>query len=151
MPLPTSKIRVAEPTDIPRIVEMGSRSLREGPYKDLVGDNPEQTSQLARSVIEMDNGTVLVSEEDGKLTGVLAFVIFPHYFSGEKTAGELIWYVEPEYRQSFTAIALLRAAERLARTAGAKRMQFTAPTVAVGEAYQSLGYKPVEVSFQKAL
>jgi ribosomal protein S18 acetylase RimI-like enzyme len=149
--LPTSNIREARELDIPRIVEMGSRSLREGPYKNLVGENPEQTKQLALDVIQMEHGTVLVSEENGKLTGVLAFVIFPHYFSGEKTAGELIWYVEPEYRQSFTAIALLRAAERLARKAGAKRMQFTAPTGEVGEAYRSLGYQPVEVSFQKAL
>jgi N-acetylglutamate synthase-like GNAT family acetyltransferase len=142
-------IREAKSEDIPRIQEMGSRSLREGPYKDLVGDNPEQTGKLALEV--MQKGIILVAEEDGKLTGVLAFIIFPHYFSGELTAGELIWYVEPEYRKSFTALALLRAAERMARGFAAKRMQFTAPTVEVGAAYQALGYQPVEVSFQKAL
>ena len=98
-------IREANESDIPRITEMGSRSLREGPYKDLVADKPEETGKLALQVIQ--KGLVLVSEEDEKLTGLLAFIIFPHYFSGELTAGEVMWYVEPEYRATFTAICLL--------------------------------------------
>lgn len=142
-------IREATKEDIPRIQEMGSRSLREGPYKDLVGDNPEQTGKLALDVLQ--KGMILVSEEDGKLTGLLGFIVFPHYFSGELTAGEVMWYVEPEYRHSFTALALLRGAERLARNFGAKYMQFTAPTAEVGKAYEALKYQQVEVSFQKAL
>jgi GNAT superfamily N-acetyltransferase len=144
-------IREAIESEIPRIVEMGSRSLKEGPYKDHVGDNPEQTAKLAFDVITGKTGRVLVAEEEGRLIGLLGFVIFPHYFSGELTAGELMWYVEPEFRQSLTAVCLLRAAERKAREMGAKRMQFTAPTTEVGEAYRALGYKPIETSFQKEL
>jgi N-acetylglutamate synthase-like GNAT family acetyltransferase len=142
-------IREATEADIPRIQEMGSRSLREGPYKDMVGDNPEQTGKLAIEV--MQKGIILVSEENEALTGVLAFIVFPHYFSGELTAGEVIWHVEKEYRHSFTALALLRAAERMARGFGAKRMQFTAPSEEVGKAYESLHYSKVEVTYQKAL
>jgi hypothetical protein len=143
-------IREAKAEDVPRIVEMGSRSLREGPYKDLVGDNPERTGQLALEVLQ--KGMILVAEEeDGTLSGLLGFIVFPHYFSGELTAGEVMWYVEPEYRKSFTALMLLRGAERMARSFGAKYMQFTAPTAEVGKAYESMHYKQVEVSFQKAL
>jgi len=142
-------IREAIETDIPRIVEMGTRSLREGPYKDLVGDNPEQTAKLALDVLT--KGMILVAEQDEKLIGLLAFIVFPHYFSGELTAGEVMWYVEPEFRSSFTALQLLRGAERMARSFGAKYMQFTAPTAEVGRAYEALNYKQVEVSFQKAL
>lgn len=142
-------IREANEADIPRITEMGSRSLREGPYKDLVADKPEQTGKLALDV--MQKGFILVSEEDDKLTGLLAFIVFSHYFSGELTAGEVMWYVEPEYRQSFTGLCLLRAAERMARKFGAKFMQFTAPTAEVGNAYEALKYHQVEVTFQKAL
>lgn len=144
-------IREARNADIPRIVEMGARSLREGPYRDLVGDNPQQTAALAISVIQNQNAKLLVDEQDGELAGLLAFVIFPHYFSQEPTAGEVMWYVEPEKRQSLIAVCLLRAAERLAREMGAVRMQFTAPTAEVGRAYEALGYKPIEVNYQKAL
>src|SRR5690348_14746074 len=84
-------IREALPTDIDRIVEMGSRSLRDGPYRDEVGDSPKTTAALCQQVLE--SGKILVAEEDGNVIGVLGFIVFPHYFSGERTAGELIWYV----------------------------------------------------------
>ena len=142
-------IREATKEDIPRIQEMGSRSLREGPYRDIISDNPEQTGKLALEV--MQKGIVLVAEEDGKLVGILAFIMFPHYFTAELTAGEMIWWVEPEYRQSFTALCLLRGAERLARTHGAKRFQFSAPTAAVGAAYEAMHYVPIETTYLKAL
>lgn len=142
-------IRVATDLDIPRIVEMGSRSLREGPYNDMIDDNPEASALLAINVLKSQNGTILVSEEDGKLVGLLAFFLYPHYFDGKPTGSELMWWVEPEYRKSFTAVALLRAAEAMARKDGAVRMQFTAPTEAVAQAYASLGYRAIEVSYQK--
>lgn len=144
-------IREATTEDIPRLVEMGSRSLREGPYKDQVEDNPEASAKLALHVISTQNGRVLVAEENGILVGLLGFILFPHYFSGVLTAGEVMWYTEPEFRQSFTSLALLRAAERMARHLGAKRMQFTAPTREVAAAYEKLGYSPIEVSYQKVL
>lgn len=149
-------IRAAMDTDIPRIVEMGGRSLLEGPYRDRVGHNPEQAAKLAMSVISQHSGRVFVAEDDGKLVGLLAFIVFPHYFSGETTAGELIWYVEPEYRRmssfsSSVALDLLSAAEMEAKHMGAKRMQLTAPTSEVAGLYLRRGYHQVEVSFQREL
>ena len=144
-------IRDAVDTDVPQIVKMGSRSIQEGPYKHYLPDAPEVTEKTASDIIKRADAKVLVSEEDAKLTGVMAFVVFPHYYSDEITTEELIWYVEPEFRKSMTAICLLRAAERIAREMGAKWSQFTAPTDAVGTAYKALGYTPVETTYLKAL
>jgi hypothetical protein len=149
-------IREACEKDIPRIIEMGSRSLLEGPYRDEIADKPEHTKRLAALLINNPHAKILVYENDQHLFGVLAFILFPHYFSGELTAGELIWYVEPEARamKAFgdgPAINLLREAETLARKLGAIKMQFTAPTTAVGELYKRVGYKQVEVSYQRTL
>lgn len=143
-------IREAKEQDIPRLVEMGSRSLREGAYKDMISDNRVQTATLAEQVINQ-SGKVLVAEENGQLVGLLAMFIGPHFFSGEIIATELMWYCEPEYRRSFTAIGLLRAAEKTARNAGAKSMIFTAPTQEVEQAYKCLGYHWVEANYRKAL
>lgn len=129
---------------------MGSRSLREGPYKDEI-DNPSQSAETALTVIQSSNGKVLVSEEEGKLTGLVGFILYPHFFTGEMTGIELMWWVEPEYRQSMTGIVLIRAAQRIAKEMGAKKMQFTAPTPEVGRAYEALGYRQVEIGYQKAL
>lgn len=143
-------IREATEQDIPRIVEMGSRSLREGPYSDEV-DNPEQSLKTALEVLRSENGKILVADFGEKLIGLLGFVLYPHYFTGKMTAIELMWWVEPEHRASWTAIMLLRAAQRMAKTMGATKMQFSAPTAEVGKAYESLGYKQLEVSYQRSL
>lgn len=133
---------------------MGSRSLAEGPYRNQISDNPDETGKFALQV--MQQGKILVAEEDSQLIGLLAFIVFPHYFSGELTAGEVMWYVEPEYRQAESfgksvALELLDRAEGMARESGAMRMQLTAPTDAVGILYKRRGYKQIEVSYQKEL
>lgn len=143
-------IREATAADIPRIVELGSRSLVDGPYRDEL-DNPEQSAATALSVIRSQNGKVLLAEDGGRVVGLLGFVVYPHYFTGKLTAIELMWYVEPEHRSSFAAIALLRAGQRIAKTMGATKMQFTAPTEDVGRMYEMLGYSKLEVAYQKSL
>jgi len=148
-------IRLATEDDIPRIIELGARSLEEGPYKDQIGE-PVKGAELALNLIQSQNGTVLLYVEKNKTLGLLAFFIYPHYFSGEITANELMWYVEPEARRGksfgdFPALKLLREAERIAKESGAKRMTFVAPTNGVAKMYERLGYKPIETSYQRTL
>ena len=149
-------IREATEADIPRILEMGRRFLAEGPYHGEIEDNPEVSERLVQILVQNPNAKILVSDEDGALTGLVVFLFYAHYFSGKPTAGELIWFVEPEHRRGFTGIALLRAAQRIAKEMGATSMQFTAPATntadpKVGKMYEILGYHPVEVSYQKRL
>lgn len=143
-------IREARVEDVPRIVEMGSRSLAEGPYKATLADRPEVTAALARKLLEQPQARILVADEQGKLVGVFAFILFPHYYSGEDVAGEMIWYVAPEARVGGPALELLWAAEKLAHDLGAQKMQLTAPTDELAAAYQKLrGYEKVETAFQR--
>ena len=144
-------IRLATAADIPRLVEMGSRSLLNGPYKDKIKDNPQAAAELGFAIIEDQKGLVIVAEEDGKVIGLLALAIFPHYFTKELTAAEVMWYVEPEHRQSLTALCLFRRGEQEARRAGCTTMQFTAPTEQVAKAYEKLGYEAIEVAYRKNL
>lgn len=144
-------IRPATVNDLPEIVRMGSRSLMDGPYKEKIKDDPQTAAELVVQVIEDQKGKVFVAEENGKLIGILGLVIFPNYYTREMTAHELIWYVLPEYRRSFTAAALFRRAEAEARNAGCVKMVFTAPTQEVAKAYEALGYKALEVAYYKDL
>lgn len=144
-------IREAVATDIPEIVRLGSESLKAGPYKDMLKDSPEHSAKLALQVITNADGRVLLLEENGKVVGLLGFLIFPHYFTGEKTASEIMWFVEEHHRCSFGAIALLRCAERKARELGAKHMGLTAPNEDIAKIYTVAGYKPVETSYMKEL
>jgi GNAT superfamily N-acetyltransferase len=144
-------IREATLLDVPRIVELGRKFLADGPYKDQV-DNPEQAMRFACSLVDNPKAAVLVAEQAARVVGVLAFIIYPHYFTGQLTANEMIWYIEPEARKGGIGMRLMWAGERLAKAMGAIRMQFTAPTAEVGKLYERFcGYHQIEVGYEKVL
>lgn len=145
-------IRAATEADVPRIVELGSRSLVDGPYAGMLKDTPEQSAKLAMGVIAKSNGRILLYQNDaGKVAGLLGFIIFPHYFTGELTATEIMWYVQPEDRAGGNAIKLLWEAEKQAKEMGAVWSGMTAPNEEVGKLYERFGYHKIEVSYMKEL
>ena len=145
-------IREAEAKDIPRIVELGSKSISEGPYRDQLLDNPEVTRSLTAKMLSSENAHVLVAEDADGVFGLFAYILFPHYFSGELTAGEMIWYVVPEKRAgSPTSLELLWKAQQSAKEKGAKRFQLTAPTPEIGRMYSQMRFKEIETTYQREL
>lgn len=150
--MPEPFVRKATDADAQRIVEMGKRSLEIGPYKDEIGDNTEVTLRLFKLLLDNPQAEILVLDAgDGQAVGLFAMLLFPHYFSGEKTAQELMWYVEPEHRAGGAGLQLLRQAEEMARGTGATRFQLTAPTEALGSLYKRCGYHQIEVGYQRKL
>jgi hypothetical protein len=146
-----TNVRVANLEDFERVIELGRKYLLEGPYKDQIADNPESVYRFIHCIDEQQNARILVFEEDGRIQGVFAFLIYPHYYGGELCASELIWCVDKEHRGK-GSLELLWAAEKMAREMGAVRMQLTAPTREIGKFYERLkGYKLVEVGYQANL
>lgn len=143
-------IRLATNGDVPEIVRLGSLSLKGGAYEKLIADKPEHTEKLALQIIH-GGGKVLLWEEGEKISGLLAFLILPHPFSGELIATELMWYVEPEARKSGAGIKLLWESERIAKEMGVKTFQFTAPDEQVGALYKRFGYAQIEIAYLKEL
>jgi GNAT superfamily N-acetyltransferase len=140
-------IRPAVTSDIPRLVEMGQRFRAESSYNEYLSDNPEKMAELGTTLIA-HNG-ILVSQRNDKLVGMLGIVLHSHFISGERMAGEVFWWVEPEYRGE--GIKLVSETEKRARMAGAKHIQMVAPNDQVGNVYRRMGYQFVESTFQKAL
>lgn len=145
----SSVIREATKEDLPRIVELGSRSLQDGPYAGIIQDHPEQARKFAAYVLE--NGCVLLGEEDGKVVGLIGFILADHHFSGQKYATELMWYVEMEHRKGGIAVKLLWEAEKIAKEKGALDFCVTAPNDEVAALYARFGFQKLEVTFRKAL
>jgi GNAT superfamily N-acetyltransferase len=140
-------IREAVTEDIPRMVEMGCRFRRSTPYQAHLKENPAQMAQLGQQLIAQH--TLLVTEREGAIVGMFGYVLFDHFLSGEKVAGEVFWWVEPEHRGQ--GIRLLKEAERRARLAGAQRMQMIAPSDEVADMYKRMNYQFVEASYQLTL
>ena len=144
-------IREAIEADISRVVEMGRRFLLEGPYRDQIQDSPQGFQNALAALLANPRTRVLVSEDDGSITGMLIFVVAPHYFTGELIAGEVVWYVQPEARRKMAGLRLLNFAEKAATEMGAKRIQFVAPTDRIGRLYERRGYTKIETSYQRSL
>ena len=142
-------IRRATADDIERLMDMGERFVRETKYRSLVTLRPERLAESIANVLASPSGVVLVSGSDASLTGMIAMLVYDHPFSGERTAFELVWWVEPEARGD--GVRLLRAAEEWAREEGATKVQMVAPNERVGALYERLGYEPVETSYQRSL
>jgi GNAT superfamily N-acetyltransferase len=140
-------IRTAIEDDIPRLVEMGRRFRAESSYSKYLADNPERMAQLGRQLLA-GNG-LLVLERDGAVIGMLGYIVHSHFISGEVVAGEVFWYVEPEYRGE--GLKLVDEAKRRARLVGAKYLQMIAPSERVARLYRHLGYEFVESTHQITL
>lgn len=142
-------IRRATLEDTDRLIEMGRRFVSETTYSTLVSADPQRVAGLVFDLLDNPSAVVLVSGSDATLTGMIAAIAYEHPFSGEQTAFEIVWWVDPEARGQ--GVRLLRAAEEWARERGAKRMQMVAPNGRVGELYARLGYAAVETSYQRSL
>lgn len=142
-------IRDATPDDIPRLIEMGSRFVRETVYASRLVIDPAALTRTFGLLMSSDVGALFVSEKDGTVTGMIGLLVFEHPFTGELAAHELFWWVEPEHRGQ--GLRLLRHAEQWAREAGAHHVHMVAPTRQVEQVYQRLGYTYLEAAYSKPL
>ena len=119
------------------------------PYANAFAENREQIEFMAKMLISQDHGLVLVADVDGDVVGMIGMMIYPHHLSGEPTAGEICWWVDPPYRGC--GKQLLLAAEAWALVRGAKIVQMMAPTPEVGQIYQKCGYFSAETTWVRRL
>ena len=142
-------IREATETDLPRCVEMGRHFWRASGYAAIIAENPAQMLAIGERLVSEPNGVLFVADLDGALVGMIGMLIFPHHLSGELTAGELFWWVEPSHRG--LGVRLMRRAEVWAVAHGAVAIQMIAPVAdaSIGRVYERLGYVAIETGYQR--
>jgi hypothetical protein len=143
----TTIIRSAEMADLPFLVAMGQRFRAESSYAKYLADNPERMRELGLQLLALDS--LLVAERDGIIAGMLGYVVHHHFISGEKVAGEVFWWMEPECRGE--GLKLLEEFKRRARLAKAKYIHMIAPNERVARLYRHAHYDFVESVYQLAL
>ncbi len=142
-------IRPATHRDIPRLVELGVRFMRESGYAKHLAINEDAQANLAADLIEAPHGLVLVDEQDGDITGMIGVIATLHPHSGDSVMSELFWYVLPRARGG--GVRLLLAAEDWARANGISKSLVVSPKQSVSDLYRRLGYTRLEEQFIKAL
>lgn len=138
-------VRPARRNDVARIVEMAARFVASTGYGVFGGAGGEQLADFARLLLERDDATILVAEQDGALVGFLALLALPHPIFGGVWLDEVAWWVDPEHRRGRIGITLLQAAEAWAVIKNCTVLKLASPAgSSVGRYLARRGYTRVE-------
>ena len=141
-------IRCATSADVPALVEMGV-SFIATVYPDQFATNRDQLTALCDILRQDAHSLLLVAERDGQIVGMLGAHAYAHMMSGEHTAAELFWWMNPTARGD--GLKLYRAFEKWARRHGAQILQMGAPNLDVARVYERLGFQRVETTYARRL
>lgn len=148
-------IRTATNNDLRRIVEMSERFY---PYTSYwtyskIPFLPEGAALVAESLIE--NGVMNVLELEGRVVGMIGVIFIPFIFNPNYIhAGEIIWWVEPEYQGSGWGEELLRSIDGKCKEANATHIQMIDlpnSSLSAARLYEKLGYVLTERSYTKVV
>jgi GNAT superfamily N-acetyltransferase len=144
-------VRRATGEDRGAVLSMAWRFLEESQYRGLVTGSVAHLEKLIDVLLE--GGVIFVAEEAADVVGMIAGVTQTHPITGEVTATEFAWWVEPEFRGSSAGGRLLKAFEGWARFQRASVIQMIAPAGAgeLEQFYERRGYEEVETTFQLRL
>lgn len=148
-------IRPATEEDMPRVLEMSMHFYPLTSYwtRSKIPMDCEYVSALIMGLI--DNGILNVAVVDDRVVGMVVLVYIPFLFNPNySTAGEIIWWVEPEYSGAGLGRALLQSVESSAREKGVRHIQMidlaTSP-IQAGKLYESEGYELTEKVWTKVI
>lgn len=145
-----ASIRLATVADVPAIVRMGLRFLRETVYAGTIAENPAQMARLATQLIDgtLDGVLFVAPDEIEGPVGMLGALRFDHPLSGESMVSELFWFVAPDHRGA-KGVRLLAALKRWAKERGAVGLTMIAPTPDIEQLYDAMGFQRVETSYMQ--
>jgi GNAT superfamily N-acetyltransferase len=141
-------MRMAMPEDKPRVMRMIKDFFDDSGYQDLGEFNPDTVGQVVDGLIL--NETLIVT--DG---GMLGWVNFPVFVTGQQVSQELFWWVDKENRSSGIGRSMIKMAEEKAKEQGSTAMMMLyldeLEGEKVGKMYGRMGYKPRERTFMRSL
>lgn len=139
-------IREATSGDVDALVAMGTRFLG-SVYAQKIRANADALRQFSLGLLASHDAVIYVAERHGAVVGMMGLMRYVHPMSGELTASEVMWWVDPEHRGC--GVRLFRVGEAWATAPGVTVIQMIAPSPDVERFYARVGYEPVERTFQK--
>lgn len=113
-------IRVANPDDLPRILDLGESLHKESPRWSRLSFNRTKAEAFMRMLLTDPRGVIFVAERDGVVVGGIAGWAEEHWCSDDITANEVSFFMAPEARGSMAATRLICALRAWGEMRGAK-------------------------------
>lgn len=141
-------IREATEADVDALVTMGTHFLG-SVYAEKIRANPVALRRFSEGLLASPDAVIYVAEVHGAVVGMMGLMRYVHPMSGELTASEVMWWVNPERRGC--GVRLFRVGEAWAAASGATVIQMIAPSPDVERFYARVGYEPVERTYQRRI
>ena len=100
--------------------EMGRLAFEESSFRGLVEVDEGQLLEVARKFAVEDGHVLMIALDEDRPVGVFAGHTSDFYFSSDKFARDVLWYVREEYRKFGVGLGLLGLFEEWARLENAK-------------------------------
>lgn len=143
----TYKVKLATLQDVDWIVkDAGYRMLHEEVKKPELYNVETIRGLVIKGISEH---TVLIAYRNDKRIGVLGAVLVPHYLNHNQfTLAEIMWWVEPEYRNGRAGLLLLKAFSEMAKRRASKAILSLLGTSPVSdETLARYGFKLTERNY----
>jgi GNAT superfamily N-acetyltransferase len=149
-------VRTATVEDLPRYMDLAKAFVATTPVNHLIPFDRDSTAAFVESALDNENMAVLVAEEDDKIVGITAAIVYPMYFNPSKlVAQELWWYIKPDARGGTASKLLFQEIEKWGKSKQAEAMFMIAldndRVTTMAKMYGRLGYAPTERVFVKGL
>ena len=101
-------------------VEMGMLAFGESAFSGKIEFDDQKLLEIAEKYAVEDGHVLLIAVDGGETVGVFAGNMSEFYFSSDKFARDVLWYVREEYRKLGVGLELLAMFEAWAKGEGAK-------------------------------
>lgn len=146
-------LKIATEADLSYLLDFARKFHDNSPYREF-SFNPEKVSTLILHMINNPIGLILILEKDGIPVGCLAAVVEDFLFGNDRTAMEIMFWVEPGHR-GMGSWELPRAYQFWANKLGCKIVTMSSleggNTVALDRIYRGMGFAPYEHTYMKVL
>ena len=137
--------------DFPALCDLGQMMHKEGSYSHLKFSKARLLETFKRYMNDPDRIGIVAMQGD-KPCGMIGGYVSKYYFSDELVAGDIAWFVVPEYRGSRVGLHLLDAFEDWAKSKGVSELRIGISTGVNMEAFDRLmkkrGYSMVGANYR---
>lgn len=117
-------VREINPDDAVKLIELGKQFHKESPFHSRYKFDVNKSVNFMKSLaLSSDCCFYVATDKNNKILGIVGGQMLSLYYTEDKYASELIFYVSPESRGGRTALSLLRKFESWAKDNGAKDVE----------------------------
>ena len=150
------KVRAIQPEDAVQCMELGEMFQKESPFHSRYKFNRDKTFEFMMDLALRDGACAYVCENgSGEVVGFVGGEMHSMYYTEDRYASEVVFYVSPKHRGGRAAILLLKEFEKWAKKHDAKDMEFGVVTGIDVERtdrfFKHYGFKYLGANFYKEI